>query len=51
MTMARMLNPYFNIKLITTKDEHPYKCSPSDLGKEKFLELYKNAIDIKTQMC
>lgn len=51
MTMARMLNPYFNnIKLITTSEEHPYKCSPSDLGKEKFLALYENAIDIKTQM-
>lgn len=50
MNIAKMLNPYFNIKLITTNEEHPYKCSPSDLGKEQFLKLYKNAIDIKTQM-
>ena len=38
-----MIRPYVNkVTALVEYGEHPFKCSPSDMGKKKLFELIKN---------
>jgi DNA primase len=42
-----MLRPYVNkVTALVEYGEHPFKCSPSDMGKEKLFELIRNREDL-----
>lgn len=40
--IAKFFDGFCKVTYLVEYGEHPLKCSPSDLGKEKFMELFRN---------